>query len=149
MITPHFACVKGFRRVSGVEKTRSQKSGEAGALPGSKSAWFHSTDGRPSRSDRRHSCGGPTGLEPRFPTALTPTVREGRGEEGKTEGERCRKVRARCVVGPGMGLVAGDGEGLGVIQVSSGVADDGLTVPGKMGGCPGPRPPAGGRPLRR
>ncbi len=45
------------------------------------------------------------------------------------------------------GPLRDDGEGLGVTGVSARVADDGMTVPGKMGRCPGPRPPAGGRPL--
>ncbi len=97
---------------------------------------------------------GQTGARGRRSHGARTTVTDGphphgtRGEEGKTEGERCRGVGARCVVGPGMGLVADDGEGLGMTQVSSGAADDVLAGTGKIGCCPGPRPPTGGRPLR-
>ncbi len=78
----------------------------------------------PSRSGRRHSADGPA--------RSNHTTPEGRGErgEGKTEGGRREKDEVwqggtRYAVGPGMGLVADDGEGLGVTRVSAGRADDG------------------------
>ena len=47
--------------------------------------------------------------------------------EGKREGRKEDDVGGgtRYAVGPGMGLVADDGEGLGVTRVSAGGADDG------------------------
>jgi hypothetical protein len=76
----------------------------------------------PSRSGRRHGCGRPRALKPHDARG-----ERGRGEDGRrtTGGGRGLAGGTRYAVGPGMGLVANDGEGLGVTRVSAGGADDG------------------------
>jgi hypothetical protein len=81
------------------------------------------------------------------PTARTPRCKrgEGKGKDGRGVMSGAWERGARF--GQGWGCCRTTGRGSDVTQVSSGAADDGRTVPGKMGYCPGPHPPAGGRPL--